>query len=112
MYRCVNIDWLEVFCLEDVSCNHDAQFFRDHGFVVKSREYGAPQYAEMFTIESKGYDFIEIRRNPYSKKTQDVEFHKYMLVRAFGGGYAEGLAALKERFDKVERPGVIVWEKL
>lgn len=70
MYRCVNIDWLEVFCLEDVSCNHDAQFFRDHGFVVKSREYGTPQYAEMFTIESKGYDFIEIRRNPYSKKTQ------------------------------------------
>lgn len=70
MYRCVNIDWLEVFCLEEVSCNHDAQFFRDHGFVVKSREYGTPQYAEMFTIESKGYDFIEIRRNPYSKKTQ------------------------------------------
>lgn len=36
---------------------------------------------------------------------QDVEFHKYMLVRAFSGSYAEGLAALKERFDKVERPG-------
>lgn len=70
MYRCVNIDWLEVFCLEDVSCNHDAQFFRGHGFVVKSREYGTPQYAEMFTIESRGYDFIEVRRNPYSKKTK------------------------------------------
>ena len=70
MYRCVNIDWLEIFCLENVSEIPDAQFFRDHGFVVKAREYGTPQYAEMFTIESKGYDFIEIRRNPYSKKTQ------------------------------------------
>ena len=70
MYRCVNIDWLEVFCLEDVKDTHDATFFKNAGFVVKARDYGTPQYSEMFTIESRGYDFLEIRRNPYSKKSK------------------------------------------
>lgn len=42
---------------------------------------------------------------------QDVEFHKYMVVRAFSESYADGLRAVEERLDKVERPGVIVWEK-
>lgn len=64
--RCVNIDWLEVYCLESVEkypCNAD--FFRMQGFLVNERPYGTRQYAEMFTILDK-YDkpFIEVRRNP------------------------------------------------
>lgn len=66
--RCVNIDWLEVYCLESrhkFPCN--AEYFRSQGYVVAERDYGTRQYKEMFTL----YDFndnplIEIRRNPKS----------------------------------------------
>lgn len=42
---------------------------------------------------------------------QDIEFQKYRVVRAFSESYADGLRAIEERFDKIERPGVIVWER-
>ena len=66
--RCVNIDWLEVYCLESrkyFPCNAD--FFRDRGYHVRERDYGTRQYNEMFTIEDEyGNAWIEIRRNPAS----------------------------------------------
>lgn len=66
--RCVNIDWLEVYVLEDnmrYPCNAD--YFRRSGYFVTERVYGTRQYKEMFTIEdSHGEAFIEVRRNPYS----------------------------------------------
>lgn len=66
--RCVNIDWLEIYALENVDrypCNAD--YFRAHGYFVKEREYGTRQYNEMFVIEDKeGNPWIEIRRNPAS----------------------------------------------
>lgn len=66
--RCVNIDWLEVYVLEDnmrYPCNAD--YFRRNGYFVTERVYGTRQYKEMFTIEdSHGEAFIEVRRNPYS----------------------------------------------
>lgn len=66
--RCVNIDWLEVYVLEDnmrYPCNAD--YFRRCGYFVTERVYGTRQYKEMFTIEdSHGEAFIEVRRNPYS----------------------------------------------
>lgn len=66
--RCVNIDWLEVYVLEDnmrYPCNAD--YFRRCGYFVTERVYGTRQYKEMFTLEdSHGETFIEIRRNPYS----------------------------------------------
>lgn len=70
MTRCVNIDWLEVFCLEDIEVEHDATFFMKRGFIVKQREYGTPQYSQMFTIFVDGIEFLEIRRCPYSKKSE------------------------------------------
>lgn len=71
MKRCINIDWLEIYCLE--SYDHfpcDAEYFRQQGYQVKKRDYGTPQYREMFTIYENDEPFIEIRRNPYSLKRE------------------------------------------
>lgn len=66
--RCVNIDWLEVYCEEskdEYPCNA-AYFFR-HGYVVEEREFGTRIYNEMFTIlDKEGNPLIEVRRNPKS----------------------------------------------
>lgn len=66
--RCINLDWLEVFCKEPPT-PRDAQYFASLGFPVNRREYGTPQYQEMFTISKDGEPFVEVRRNPYSKKS-------------------------------------------
>lgn len=66
MIRCVNIDWLELYCLESPNvypCN--AEFYRRQGYDVRERDYGTRQYREMFTIVDRdGLPWIEIRRNP------------------------------------------------
>lgn len=66
--RCINIDWLEVYCLESKTqypC--DADYFRRHGYLVQEREYGTRQYNQMFTIMDKwGNPMIEVRRDPPS----------------------------------------------
>lgn len=66
--RCINIDWLEVYCLESndrYPCN--AEYFRRQGYLVKEREYGTRVYKEMFEIVNDvGDPLIEIRRNPAS----------------------------------------------
>lgn len=52
--RCVNLDWLEVYCLEDSSrfpC--DADYFRQQGYFVQERDYGTRQYAQAFCIEDE-----------------------------------------------------------
>ncbi|MBO7128980.1 MAG: hypothetical protein J6W05_04340, partial [Prevotella sp.] len=66
--RCVNIDWLEIYALEDNDkYPMNAEYFRQHGYVVHEREYGTRVYNEMFTIEDgHGNNFIEVRRNPAS----------------------------------------------
>ena len=72
--RCINIDWLEVYCLEDyIGYPHDAAFFRRCNFHVEEREYGTPVYHEMFVIY--GHDnepLIEVRRRPKSAIGQQV----------------------------------------
>lgn len=66
--RCVNIDWMEVYALEDRTrypC--DADYFTSKGYHVVVREYGTRVYRQMFTIyDSKGFPFIEVRRDPAS----------------------------------------------
>lgn len=66
--RCVNIDWLEVYCLESrTQYPCDAEYFRRHGYLVQEREYGTRQYNQMFTIMDKwGNPMIEVRRDPPS----------------------------------------------
>lgn len=73
--KCINLDWLEVFCIEG-GCL-DAKYFQRLGWCVKEREYGTPLYKEMFTLMNEhGKPFLEIRRNPYSLKENGGIFEK------------------------------------
>lgn len=67
--RILNIDWLEIYCIEQIDEPRNAEFFRTQGFEVIERDYGTPIYKEMFTICENGNPYIEIRRNPYSLKS-------------------------------------------
>ena len=66
--RCVNVDWLEVYAMEDNSrYPMNADYFRGKGYYVSERDYGTRVYAEMFTVENKhGEPFVEVRRAPMS----------------------------------------------
>lgn len=66
--RCINIDWLEVYCLEDsINFPHNAEYFRRCGFCVQERDYGTRVYAEMFTIYgTDDLPLLEVRRRPKS----------------------------------------------
>lgn len=67
--RCINLDWLECYVLEDyIGYPHNAEYFRAQGFRVQEREYGTPVYREMFTVYSYEDDqpLIEVRRDPKS----------------------------------------------
>lgn len=74
MTRCINIDWLEVYALEDpIGYPHDAEYFRRVGFHVEQREYGTPVYHEMFVIYGNdNQPLIEVRRNPKSAVGKQV----------------------------------------
>lgn len=64
--RCINIDWLEVYCLELGAMPKDAEYFRALGWHVVERAYGTRIYEQMFTLYAHDCDlpFIEIRRLP------------------------------------------------
>ena len=75
-YRCINLDWLEIYAMEPIGQPRDAEYFKLHGFKVKVRAYGTPQYQEMFTLFADGQELFEIRRNPYSVKEMGGIFPK------------------------------------
>lgn len=64
MLRCVNLDWLEVYVNEGLQ-EKNADFFSCKSCIVKIREYGTPQYREMFYVTTPEGRRFEIRRNPY-----------------------------------------------
>lgn len=66
--RCVNVDWLEVYAMEDnFRYPMNADYFRGKGYFVSERDYGTRVYAEMFTVEDRnGNPFVEVRRAPMS----------------------------------------------
>lgn len=67
--KAINLDWLEVYCIEDGE--KSAAYFKALGWSVNVREYGTPIYKEMFTLlGSNGKPFLEIRRLPYSDKSK------------------------------------------
>lgn len=68
--RCVNIDWLELYCLEELRrFPMDAEFYRRDGWHVEERAYGTRVFQQMFTLYgTDGYAFLEVRRSPYSSK--------------------------------------------
>lgn len=80
--RCINIDWLECYCIEDyLGFPHDADYFLAKGWQVKVRDYGTPVYHEMFTLFTHDdQPFIEVRRNP--KSAQGRQLHGVLDPRA------------------------------
>lgn len=77
MIRCVNLDWLECYCLEPAGeAKRDAEFFRQKGYIVSEREYGTRVYEEMFTLmaNDSNLPFIEIRRCPKGNKSSSGVF--------------------------------------
>lgn len=66
--RCINIDWLEVYCLENAQLYPcDANYFRRAGYLVRERPYGTRVYTEMFEILNDNNEpIMEVRRNPAS----------------------------------------------
>lgn len=80
MARCVNLDWLEVFCFEDGE-PHDANYFRREGFVVDEREYGTRIYHQMFTLNDRlGHPFLEVRRSPKSLLMPSAATHLRLMA--------------------------------
>lgn len=73
--RCINLDWLECYCLEPVGIRHrDADFYREQGYFVNERQYGTRVYEQMFTINAhdSNLPFIEIRRLPVGNKSTGI----------------------------------------
>lgn len=68
-HACVNLDWLEVFCIEDPHFPLEPMACMQLGFVVKQREYGTPQYSQMFTCYRGDVPILEVRRLPYSLRS-------------------------------------------
>lgn len=64
--KCINLDWLSVYCLEPKGVVMNAAYFKALGWTVEEREYGTPQYREKFTLMNGKHPFLEIERNPYS----------------------------------------------
>ena len=80
MDRCINLDWLEVFAEEPQPLTPD--YFQRLNYQVKIRDYGTPQYRQMFVVSRGIYSqgtaavaSFEIRRDPYSIKSQGGIFN-------------------------------------
>lgn len=69
MERLLSLDWLEVFVVEGTDYPLDKEYFEKKGYDVDMRQYGTPQYREMFTLKIHGKAVMEVRRNPYSIKS-------------------------------------------
>lgn len=64
MIRCVNLDWLEVYCIER-SGGMSANDFRQAGIQVNERDYGTRIYHSMFTLlDTDANPLLEVRRMP------------------------------------------------
>lgn len=100
MTRCINIDWLEVFCREPLTTPHDASYFVSCGFVVHEREYGTRVYRQMFTLDgTDGLPLLEVRRDPASQGLNGIhdvnECHIRLVNRTC---YFDNAASLLSQF--------------
>lgn len=64
--KCINLDWLSVYCLEPKGAILDAAYYKSLGWEVKKQNYGTPQYQEKFQLLNGKNIFLEIERSPYS----------------------------------------------
>ena len=100
MTRCINLDWLEVFCFE-IGEPHDADFFRRAGFVVDVREYGTRIYNQMFTLMGDdGHPLLEVRRSPKSLLMPLQATHLRLVNRScYFDNAADVMAQFIDRYD-------------
>ena len=77
--RCINLDWLEVYCTESCeSYPYDANYYTSKGYLVRERDYGTRQYKQMFTVlDAEGFAFCEIRRAPVSSDAAQCKVGMY-----------------------------------
>lgn len=108
--RCINLDWLEIYCHESVDgYPHNADYFRSQGFEVIERPYGTAIYQEMFTVcDQHGEKMLEVRRNPiraeYGKfQVMDIYSAHLRLVNRYC--YYTNAADIMKQF--IERYGFI-----
>lgn len=100
MTRCINLDWLEVFCFE-IGEPHDADYFRRAGFVVDVREYGTRIYNQMFTLlGDDGHPLLEVRRSPKSLLMPQQATHLRLVNRScYFDNAADVMAQFIDRYD-------------
>ena len=98
--RCVNLDWLEVHCMEPSGDPHDANYFRRVGLTVNERDYGTRVYKEMFTVNDvHGNPFVEVRREPYSTGYGGIHAVEECHLRLVNAAcYLDNAAALMQNF--------------
>lgn len=98
--RCVNLDWLEVHCLEPYGDPHDAEYFRRVGLTVMERDYGTRVYKEMFTVNDvQGNPFVEVRRAPYSTGYAGIHDERECHLRLVNAAcYLDNAADLMQQF--------------
>lgn len=98
--RCVNLDWLEVHCLEPYGDPHDAEYFRRVGLTVMERDYGTRVYKEMFTVnDALGNPFVEVRRAPYSTGYAGIHDERECHLRLVNAAcYLDNAADLMQQF--------------
>lgn len=98
--RCVNLDWLEVHCMEPSGDPHDANYFRRVGLTVSERDYGTRVYKEMFTVNDvHGNPFVEVRRAPYSTGYGGIHAVEECHLRLVNAAcYLDNAAALMQNF--------------
>ena len=98
--RCVNLDWLEVHCLEPYGDPHDAEYFRRAGLTVMERDYGTRVYKEMFTVNDvHGNPFVEVRRAPYSTGYAGIHDERECHLRLVNAAcYLDNAADLMQQF--------------
>lgn len=94
--RCINLDWLEVHCLEPVCDPHTPEYFRAVGLIVDEREYGTRVYRQMFTVYSPdGRPFVEVRRDPFSTGLNGIHSPEETHLRLVNAAcYLDNAAAL------------------
>lgn len=100
MTRCINLDWLEVFCFE-IGEPHDANYFRRAGFVVDEREYGTRIYNQMFTLLGEdGHPLLEVRRSPKSLLMPQQATHLRLVNRScYFDNAADVMANFIDHYD-------------
>lgn len=102
-HRCVNLDWLEVFCEEDPQFPFSVERMQKLGWEVERRAYGTPMYQEMYTLLRGGVPVLEVRRNPYSKKSEGGLFADGACHVRYSNRTCYGVSPMQEMRNFIER---------